>query len=252
MIHVKTDDEVDIPSRFRSRFRGRAFVRDDGGPRAAPSLRRAIESVDSPRCRVGRGAHHELCGRREVAGGARRHGQVSSASPWAPAQIMLGARAVWQVCGREQQYAQQGIAAGGARGTAALALEGQILAAQGKVDAAIGLLAPEKNAQGVGGRRVRLVLGELLLRAGRRAEAEPVLLEFANEYGSDRIPSSDAEGLAMVGRAMHLLRHAKDANRAYNESERAERGRVETLPFARSFISTSTTRAMRRKFSPKR
>src|SRR5260370_4652712 len=33
----------------------------------------------------------------------------------------------------------------------------------------------------------------------------------------------------MVGRAMHLLRHAKDANREYNESERAERGRVQTL-----------------------
>jgi tetratricopeptide (TPR) repeat protein len=33
----------------------------------------------------------------------------------------------------------------------------------------------------------------------------------------------------MVGRAMHLLRAMKDANKAYNESERAEQGRVETL-----------------------
>ena len=32
----------------------------------------------------------------------------------------------------------------------------------------------------------------------------------------------------MVGRAMHLLRHPKDANRAFNESERAERARVGT------------------------
>jgi tetratricopeptide (TPR) repeat protein len=104
----------------------------------------------------------------------------------------------------------------------ALALHAEILAAQGKVDEAIQKLEPNKDAPGVGGRRVRLVLGDLLIRAGRRADAEPVLLKFADEYESDAIPSSDAEGLAMVGRAMHLLRHAKDANHAYNESERAE------------------------------
>jgi cellulose synthase operon protein C len=118
---------------------------------------------------------------------------------------------------------------------AATALRGEILAAQGKVDDAIKLLAPAKDGPGVGGRRVRLVLGQLLIRAGRRADAEPILLKFADEYGSDAISSTDAEGLAMVGRAMHLLRHPKDANRAYNESERAERAasgetrRVETL-----------------------
>jgi tetratricopeptide (TPR) repeat protein len=120
-------------------------------------------------------------------------------------------------------------AAVGTQRLVALALRGEILAAQGKVDEAIKLLEPQRAAQGVGGRRVRLTLGELLIRAGRRADAEPVLMEFASEYGNDAITSSDAEGLAMVGRAMHLLRHAKDANRAYNESERAERGRVETL-----------------------
>jgi tetratricopeptide (TPR) repeat protein len=126
------------------------------------------------------------------------------------------------------KYAQAAAAAAPAAGgqrLVALALEGEILAAQGRVDEAIKLLEPQKAAQGTGGRHVRLVLGELLVRAGRRVDAEPVLMEFANEYGSDAITSADAEGLAMVGRAMHLLRHAKDANRAYNESERAERGR---------------------------
>jgi tetratricopeptide (TPR) repeat protein len=118
-------------------------------------------------------------------------------------------------------------------------LRAEVLAAQGKVDDAIKLLEPYKDAPDTPGRRLRLELGELLIRAGRRADAEPVLLKFADEYGSDAIASSDAEGLAMVGRAMHLLRHAKDANRAFNESERAEvaasggslRGsqRVETL-----------------------
>jgi tetratricopeptide (TPR) repeat protein len=112
---------------------------------------------------------------------------------------------------------------------AALALTGQILASQGKVAEAIARLDPEKDGAGTGGRRVRLVLGQLLIDVGRRADAEPILLKFADEYGNDSIPQSDAQGLAMVGRAMHLLRHPKDANRAFNESERAERGRVETL-----------------------
>jgi cellulose synthase operon protein C len=104
----------------------------------------------------------------------------------------------------------------------ALALRGEILAAQGNVDEAIRLLTPGASAAGTGARRVRLELGEMLIRAGRRADAEPILLKFADEYGSDAIASTDAEGLAMVGRAMHLLRHPKDANTAYNESERAE------------------------------
>ncbi len=111
----------------------------------------------------------------------------------------------------------------------AAALRARALAARGSVSDAIKLLYPFKDDPGVGGRRVRLALGELLIRAGKRADAEPVLLKFAEEYGNDAINSGDAEGLAMVGRAMHLLRHAKDANRAFNESERAERGRVETL-----------------------
>jgi tetratricopeptide (TPR) repeat protein len=127
------------------------------------------------------------------------------------------------------RLAQQAASLGGAQRLASLALQGEILSAQGRVDEAIRLLEPSKNAPGAGARRVRLVLGSLYIRAGRRIDAEPVLMEFANEYGSDAITSGDAEGLAMVGRAMHLLRHAKDANRAYDESEQAERGRVETL-----------------------
>jgi tetratricopeptide (TPR) repeat protein len=126
------------------------------------------------------------------------------------------------------RYAGQAMTASAQR-LRAIALRAEVLAAQGKVDEAIKLLEPDRSGQGAGGRRVRLELGELFIRAGRRADAEPVLLEFATEYSSDAINASDAEGLAMVGRAMHLLRHAKDANKAYNESERAQKGRVETL-----------------------
>ncbi|HXX68257.1 MAG TPA: tetratricopeptide repeat protein [Polyangiaceae bacterium] len=126
------------------------------------------------------------------------------------------------------RYASQALASADTR-PAAIALRGEILASQGKVEDAIHLLDSAKGSSGPGGRRVRLVLGDLLIRSGRRAEAEPILLKFADEYDSDAISSTDGEGLAMVGRAMHLLRHPKDANRAYNESERAERDRVETL-----------------------
>ncbi len=119
-------------------------------------------------------------------------------------------------------YARQAAASGAGQRLIALALRAEVLAAQGKVDEAIKLLDPDKDAPGIGGRRVRLELGTLLIRAGRRADAEPVLLKFADEYGNDAISSTDGEGLAMVGRAMHLLRHVKDANRAYNESERAD------------------------------
>jgi tetratricopeptide (TPR) repeat protein len=111
----------------------------------------------------------------------------------------------------------------------AIALEARVWAAQGKIDAAIKALDTFKDASGAAGRRIRLELGELLVRAGRRADAEPVLLQFMDDYNNDAIAATDAEGLAMVGRAMHLLRHPKDANRAYNESERAQAGRVETL-----------------------
>jgi tetratricopeptide (TPR) repeat protein len=118
--------------------------------------------------------------------------------------------------------ASQAVSHGGGPRLTGLALRAELLAAQGKVDDAIRLLEPSKDAPGLGGRRVRLELGELLIRAGRRSDAEPLLLKFADEYGSDQISANDPEGLAMVGRAMHLLRHVKDANRAFNESERGD------------------------------
>jgi Tfp pilus assembly protein PilF len=120
-------------------------------------------------------------------------------------------------------------AADPAQNAAAAVLHARSLASRGNVAEAIRLLVPLKDIAGPGGRRVRLALGELLIRSGKRADAEPILLRFAAEYGDDTINATDAEGLAMVGRAMQLLRHAKDANRAFNESERAQRGRVETL-----------------------
>jgi cellulose synthase operon protein C len=152
----------------------------------------------------------------------------------APAQAQQGflvrAQAMFEqgLFADAERYATQAASEPGQR-LAAVALRAEILAAQGKVEEAIKLLDPNKDGQGTGGRRVRLELGELLIRAGRRADAEPLLRKFADEYTSDAITSSDAEGLAMVGRAMDLLRHPKDAKDAYNQSERAQAGRLETL-----------------------
>jgi cellulose synthase operon protein C len=112
--------------------------------------------------------------------------------------------------------------AGSASKGAALAIEAQALASQGKLDAAIALLDGNKSLPGVDGRRVRLVLGELLVRAGRRADAEPVLMTLVDDYNNDVITSSDSEGNAMLGHALHLLRHPKDAATAFKAAMRAQ------------------------------
>jgi tetratricopeptide (TPR) repeat protein len=105
----------------------------------------------------------------------------------------------------------------------AVAERAEALADQDRTNDGIRLLQSNKDASGPSGRRIRLTLGELLIQAGRRAEADPILRSFADEYDTDAIGPDDGEGLAMVGRAMQLLRHVKDANRAYGESERALR-----------------------------
>lgn len=112
------------------------------------------------------------------------------------------------------------LASSASKGTA-LALEAQALAAQGKLDAAIALLDANRSLAGVDGRRVRIVLGELLIRAGRRADAEPVLMTFVDDYNNDVIGNGDSEGNAMVGHALHLLRHPKDASTAFKDAMRA-------------------------------
>ena len=76
-----------------------------------------------------------------------------------------------------------------------------------------------------------LELGTVLLREGRRADAEPVLMAVVNDYNEDRIKETDGAGLSLVGRAAQLLRSPKDANDAYNAAERASPGDTQTLLF---------------------
>ena len=78
---------------------------------------------------------------------------------------------------------------------------------------------------------VRLELGAVLLREGRRADAEPVLMTLINDYNEDRIKESDGAAMALVGRAAQLLRSPKDANESYDAAERALPGDTQTLLF---------------------
>jgi cellulose synthase operon protein C len=107
-------------------------------------------------------------------------------------------------------------------------VEAEALAAQGKVKEAIDVV---KDLEGEdGAHRARLVLGELLIRSGKRGAASLSLRKIAEAYNDDTISDRDAEGLSIVGRAAHLLRSAQDANQAYNEAEKAGANkRVETL-----------------------
>ncbi len=143
----------------------------------------------------------------------------------------LGLAEIAFVRGRYEEAEKLASQAGGssaAKATATL-LRARVMEATGKRADAIRLLEANKAQAGVEGRRIRLLLGELLIQKGKRQDAEPVLMTIVSDYNSSAITSTDAEGLAQVGRAAHLMRVPKDANTAYNESERADKKRVATL-----------------------
>lgn len=125
-----------------------------------------------------------------------------------------------------EKYAQQ---AGPSRKGEAVAVRAQALFESGKTKEALALLESAKDEKGVGGRRVRLLLGEYRIATGRRADAEDPLMSLIDDYNSDAISDTDAEGLALAGRAAHLLRSAKDANELFKKSLRADRQNVELL-----------------------
>jgi tetratricopeptide (TPR) repeat protein len=54
-------------------------------------------------------------------------------------------------------------------------------------------------------------------------------MTLIEDYNEDRIGAEDGVGLAMVGRAAHLLRSPHDANDAFNAAERASPGNVPIL-----------------------
>ena len=106
-------------------------------------------------------------------------------------------------------------------------LHAEALRRQGKLAEAESVL--RKVEKEPAARRARLILGEILLEQGKASEAEAALMTLVEDYNADRITDTDGEGLAMVGRAAHLLRSPRDANDAFNEAERAKKGDVQTL-----------------------
>ena len=123
--------------------------------------------------------------------------------------------------GRYEQAAKTAEKAAGSGGdakNAAAALRAEALANLGKVDEAIAAARAVEREDGA--RRARLVLGELLIRAGKRGEARAPLMTIIEDYNDDKITANDPVGLAMVGRAAHLLRSPRDANDAFNQAEK--------------------------------
>ncbi|HEY6725407.1 MAG TPA: tetratricopeptide repeat protein, partial [Polyangiaceae bacterium] len=97
--------------------------------------------------------------------------------------------------------------------------EASALRAKGDLEGAERVL--QEPAKEPGARQARLLLGEILIERGQRDAAEPVLMTLIEDYNADRIVETDAEGLALVGRAAHLLRSPRDANDAFNAAESA-------------------------------
>ncbi|WP_394823838.1 tetratricopeptide repeat protein [Pendulispora albinea] len=130
--------------------------------------------------------------------------------------------------GDAERYAQQA-AQNAAQRALATSVRAEVLFATGKVADAIKLLQPLKTEKGAGARRGKLLLGEYLIASGRRSDADEPLMAIIQEYNDNTIGDRDAEGLASVARAAYLLRSPKDANNAFNESERVDKKNVTTL-----------------------
>jgi tetratricopeptide (TPR) repeat protein len=156
--------------------------------------------------------------------------ELASVKPAKAEALLLRARLELET-GRYAAAAVTARSAAGQGGKARLdaaPLRAEALAAQGKLDEAIAAVREVENEDEA--RRARLVLGELLIRTGKRAAARAPLMTLIEDYNADKITQTDAEGLSMVGRAAHLLRSPRDANDAFNAAERAgAKTRVETL-----------------------
>ncbi len=145
------------------------------------------------------------------------------------AQLALGRARFEQGKYAEAEKAAQAAANSPATKGGSIALRAEILLATGKVAEATRLLEGARAITGPSARRIALLLGEAKIRSGHRADAEAPLMSIVQAYNDDTIGSQDADGLSLVGRAAHLLRSPKDANTAFNESERAGGKKPETL-----------------------
>lgn len=129
----------------------------------------------------------------------------------------------------EAEKALLKITGGGPTKTRTVTKRAEILRGRGKLKEAIALLETDKDPKGAEGRDLHLLLGEYRIESGKRSDGNDALMKVLEDYNDGSIKDNDAASLATVARAAHLLRSPKDANRAYNESERADKSRVDTL-----------------------
>jgi cellulose synthase operon protein C len=149
----------------------------------------------------------------------------------ADARIALARAALEQGKYAEAEGYAQAAAGSAAHRVHAAVVRAEVLGEQGKYTDAIRLLQSVTGGKGTEVRKARLLLGEYLIETGKRDDADEPLKKIIEDYNDNTITSRDAEGLAQVGRAAYLLRSPKDANQAFNESERADKKRTETLLF---------------------
>jgi tetratricopeptide (TPR) repeat protein len=123
--------------------------------------------------------------------------------------------------------ARQAERSGGRARLEAAVLTARALARQGKMQEAIA--AVRKVEGDPEARLARVTLGELLVLTGDAAGARTPLMTLVRDYNDDKINERDGDGLALVGRAAHLMRSAADANDAYNESEKTGKKSAQTL-----------------------
>jgi tetratricopeptide (TPR) repeat protein len=144
------------------------------------------------------------------------------------AEAMLGLAQTLLITGRYDEAIKTARQAGGKTTKYDAAwVEGEALRRQGKLAEAEASL--QKVIKDPDARRPRLLLGEVLLEKGDDGGAETQLMTLVEDYNEDRIGKTDGQGLSMVGRAAHLLHSPRDANDAFNESERVLKGDVQTL-----------------------
>lgn len=125
---------------------------------------------------------------------------------------------------------------GGADRVGAATLLGEAEMARGRLDEAQRAL--ESVANEPSAHRARVMLGRLLLRRGRDADARQPLMALIQSYNDGSIAERDAEGLTYVGMAAAMLESAHDANDAFVEASRIDATRVETqLEWAELFMS---------------
>ncbi len=101
---------------------------------------------------------------------------------------------------------------------AAAPLRAEAFAAQGKMADAIAAVKDVESEDTA--HRARMVLGQLLIRTGKRGEAATVLRKVTQAYNDDDIKDTDVDNLIVVARAAQLMRAPRQSNDMYNKAER--------------------------------